>query len=258
VLRAGTRLRSLEVGVLAEVGQAAASVFLRPTVALLSTGNEIVPPEQKPGGGQIRNSNGPMLAAATREAGAVPRNLGIVRDDLNELTSAIRRGLAADAIVISGGVSAGVLDFVPAALSALNVREIFHHVNLKPGKPIWFGVLERESVKTLVFALPGNPVSSWVCFQLFVRPALLRLAGDSSPISKPVAARLTAAHVHRGDRPTYFPARAESTDAGIAIMPLPWQGSADLAAFARANALAIFEGTRRYDVADVVPAILLT
>jgi molybdopterin molybdotransferase len=239
VLRAGQRIRAIEVGVLSEVGRTSIQVTPRPQVAILSTGNEIVPPQQKPGGGQIRNSNGPMLAAATRLVGANVVDLGIARDDAAELRSLIARGLQCDVLVLSGGVSAGVLDLVPPVLAKLGVEQVFHKIRLKPGKPLWFGV--RDGAKrSLVFGLPGNPVSSLVCFELFVKPAIARLAGQTAPATRRVQAALVIPFKHQGDRPTYHPATLRWTDRGPEVEPLRWQGSADLFTLARANALAHF------------------
>ncbi len=137
-----------------------------------------MPAHEVPGPGQIRNSNGPLLSAACRRAGAVPIDLGIGRDDAEQLRRLITAALECDIVVISGGVSAGVLDLVPGVLAELGVRQVFHKINLKPGKPLWFGVHETDTRRSsLVFALPGNPVSSLVCFTLFVKPAIFHVLG---------------------------------------------------------------------------------
>jgi molybdopterin molybdotransferase len=246
VLRAGHMLRPIELGVLAEVGRTEVRVVPRPRVAVLATGNELVPPEVRPGAGHIRNSNSPMLVAAARAAGAESFDLGIARDQLDSMQAMIAKGLEADVLVLSGGVSAGVLDLVPSVLKSLGVEQVFHKISIKPGKPLWFGVLRRdrkdqdgERGDTLVFGLPGNPVSSLVGFELFVRPALARLAGREFAAAY-VSARLTAAFTHRGDRPTYHPAELK-TDAEQAVAtPLHWKGSADLGTLSAANALLVF------------------
>ena len=169
ILSAGRTIRPLEIGLLAEVGRHQVQVSLVPSVAILSTGNELVDVDQSPQAGQIRNSNGPLLNALVQRAGAKPVPLGIGRDDLDDLRQLVAQGLQEDVLVLSGGVSAGVLDLVPQVLQELGVEQIFHKVNLKPGKPLWFGV--NADTQTLVFGLPGNPVSSLVCCELFVRPA---------------------------------------------------------------------------------------
>ncbi len=240
VLRAGRVIRPIEVGVLAEIGVTEVPIFPQPTVAILSTGNELVPPSTRPQPGQIRNSNGAMLEALVLRAGGQPVNLGIGRDDPDELRQLIQQGLGHHVLVLSGGVSAGVLDLVPDALAANGVTQIFHKVHLKPGKPVWFGTRSTSSGQTLVFGLPGNPVSSLVCFELFVRPALQVLAGQP-PVGLPRrVARLNRPHSHRGDRPTYYPARLWEQGAGWLVEPLDWKGSADLRTLADADCLAYF------------------
>jgi molybdopterin molybdotransferase len=253
VVPAGTTLRPIEVAVLCEVGRTRVRIFPRPKVAVLVTGNELVPADQTPAAGQLRNTNGPMLAAAIEKAGGAAKLLDIARDEHGALASAISGGLSADVLVLSGGVSAGVLDLVPGVLVELGVEEVFHKVNLKPGKPLWFGVRRRDDRRpTLVFGLPGNPVSSLVCFELFVRPALARLAGRSEE-TKIVSAALTEPFSQRGDRPAYHPARLDFASGAFKVSPVPWRGSADLAALVHANALVYFPaGERKYAPGEIV------
>jgi len=240
VLHSGCEIRPIEIGVMAEVGRTQVRVVRQPSVAVLGTGNELVPASQTPAAGQIRNSNGPMLVAAAEAWGAAPVDLGFARDDRADLRRLISAGLERDVLIISGGVSAGVLDLVPGALNELGVEQVFHKVNLKPGKPLWFGALSGPAGDKLVFGLPGNPVSSLVCFELFVRPAIGRLSGRSDVTPRTTKARLTAAFSQRADRPTYFPARLAMLGDEPTIEPLAWQGSGDLRTLAEANALAYF------------------
>ncbi len=262
VLKIGRTLRPVELGLLAEVGRTTIRAIPAPRVAVLSTGNELVPAERAPVGSQIRNSNGPMLAAAVRRAGGIAVELGVARDEAGELRAKLAAGLECDVLVISGGVSAGVLDLVPGMLRELGVEEVFHKVRIKPGKPLWFGKRDRaDGSATLVFGLPGNPVSSLVCFELFARPAMRHLSGK--PGNSPVPtfmATLASDFTHRGDRPTYHPAQLE-LDGGqrqATVRPLEWAGSADLRGFARADALIVFPaGDRHYTAGETVSTISL-
>ena len=240
VLAAGHVLRAIELGLLAEVGRTEVSAYPRPRVAVLATGNELVPPTETPAPGQIRNSNSPMLLAASQVAGAEAVDLGIARDAKCDLEQRITQGLESDLLVLSGGVSAGVLDLVPAVLSALGVEPIFHKIRMKPGKPLWFGVKRHDAVRTtLVFGLPGNPASSFVGFELFVRPAIARLSGRSSLVAES-RAQLTSEFTHRGDRPTFHPSLLAEQDGQSLVSPLRSQGSGDLRVWAEANCLACF------------------
>ncbi|MEX2113241.1 MAG: gephyrin-like molybdotransferase Glp [Pirellulales bacterium] len=258
VLHSGSRLRAIELGVLAEVGRVAARVIGRPSLAVLSTGNELVPAADVPQPGQIRNSNGPLLLAAAHAAGAVAHDLGIATDDADALRRAISRGLDDDVLLISGGVSAGVLDLVPGVLAELGVEQVFHKVDLKPGKPIWFGVRTDGNRRTLVFGLPGNPVSSLVCFELFVRPAIGKLAGRDDAGLRALDVPLSIPFSQRSDRPTYHPARLTDTAGKLAIEPLRWQGSGDLRTLVAANALAYFPpGARQFEPGETIRVLRL-
>jgi len=255
VLSSGRLLRAIEIGLLAEVGRSTIAAIPSPRVAVLTTGNELVAPSLVPGPGQIRNSNGPMLHGLARQCGAQVSDLGIARDDTGELTRDVSAGLGRDVFILSGGVSAGTLDLVPSVLEKLGVTQVFHKVNLKPGKPLWFGTKPRcEGHQTLVFGLPGNPVSSLVCFELFVRPVIQKLRGLPPVGLARVTAQLATDHDHRGDRPTYWPAKLEESS----VTPLAWQGSGDLRTLTDANCLAHFPaGDRRFKAGEKVEVLLL-
>jgi molybdopterin molybdotransferase len=240
VVPAGAVLRPQELGVLAAVGRTAALQAAWPRVAVLATGDELVEAGQTPGPGQIRNSNGPMLLALAHAAGGRPLSLGVGRDTLDGLRPLVRRGLEnADVLLLAGGVSAGKADLVPEALAAEGVVSHFHKVAMKPGKPLLFGTHEAAGRRVLVFGLPGNPVSAFVCFALFVRPALRRLAGRADLDLPAVRGALAGAFANRSDRPTYHPARLDETAAGWRVTAVRSQGSADLRAFLSANALLV-------------------
>jgi molybdopterin molybdotransferase len=258
VLRAGHVLRPAEIGLLAEVGRTDVNVVGQPAVAVLSTGNELVPPGQIPAAGQIRNSNEAMLLACVRRAGGKAVDLGIGRDDRESLKRLMGEGLRSDVLLVSGGVSAGVLDLVPAVLGELGVRQVFHKVAVKPGKPVWFGVLEVKDSHKLVFGLPGNPVSSLVCFELFVRPALRAMSGEPFRPRNTVAAMLAGGFDQRGDRVTYYPAVLREEAGARVGEPLSWKGSGDLRTLSSANALICFPAvTRRFEAGEMVQVMVL-
>lgn len=241
VLCAGTRLGAAAVGLAAEAGATHVVASPRVRVAILQTGSELVPHDVVPAFGQTRNSNGPMLATAVGLLGAEPILQGVAPDRPEPLRAAIAQGLAADVLVLSGGVSAGDLDLVPGILAACGVEQIFHKVRLKPGKPVWFGTRGRDTdeATTLVFGLPGNPASSLVCFELFVRPAVQKLMGRPRAQwhRARVTARLASAAKAPPDRPVYLPCRLARHGAEWAAEPLPWTGSSDLVGLAVADGL---------------------
>ncbi|MFM9057888.1 MAG: gephyrin-like molybdotransferase Glp [Planctomycetaceae bacterium] len=250
VLPAGAPLTPAAVGLAAEAGATHVLVAPRVRVAILSTGSELVPCDAIPAAGQTRNSNGPMLAAACAALDAEPIELGIAPDRPEPLRAAVAQGLAADVLVLSGGVSAGDLDLVPATFSECGVERVFHKVRLKPGKPVWFGILWRAAAPpTLVFGLPGNPASSLVCFELFVRPALRILAGaprDRWHLPR-ATARLVAAVKSPPDRPVYLPCRITRAGALLEAEPLPWTGSSDLVGLATADGLLALPAGGRHE-----------
>jgi molybdopterin molybdotransferase len=255
ILRAGTVLRPQEVGLLATLGRSSVHVVPAPRVAVLPTGDELVEVGEKPGPGQIRNSNGPMLLAQAARVGARPHLLGIARDRLDSLWPLVEEGLRADVLVLSGGVSAGKFDLVPGVLQEAGVCAQVHKVALKPGKPLFFGTRDHPGGKTLVFGLPGNPVSSLVCFELFVRPALRKLAGYPEAPAE-VLATLSEDFAYRTDRPTYHPAWLEVGPGGWCVRAVAWFGSADLRALAGANALVVFPpGDHTHRAGQVFPVL---
>jgi molybdopterin molybdotransferase len=261
VLEAGRWLTPVDIGLLAEIGRDRVPVTPPPRVAVLATGNELVECGQPVAAGQIRNSNGPMLLAALEEGRVETFDLGIARDDRDLLRGHIRQGLEADVLLVTGGVSAGVMDLVPGVLAELGVEEVFHKVRVKPGKPLWFGVREHDQRRTLVFGLPGNPVSTLVSLELFVKPALRVLAGEEFSPPRTVRGVLAAEVSHRGERPTYNPCRIDfgrREEGKPVVEPIAWRGSADLAALTRANALAVLPaGDYEYPAGQEVDVIAL-
>jgi molybdopterin molybdotransferase len=252
VITRRTVLRPQEIGVLGTVGRNRVQVVPRPSVGVLPTGDELVEADQIPGPSQIRNGNGPALVAQVTRAGGVPSYLGIARDNIESLRSTIARGLQSDVLLLSGGVSAGKLDLVPGVLQDLGVKAHFHHVEMKPGKPVFFGTCE----KTLVFGLPGNPVSTFVCFELFVRPALRILSGLHDPGIKLPLATLAEDFPYRTDRPTYHPARIEDVNGGLRAKAVPWFGSPDMRSLTACNCFLVFPaGDHRHRAGQRFPVL---
>ena len=260
LLAAGVRLGGVEIGLVAEAGATHVLAAPRVRVAILATGSELVPTDVVPAYGQIRNSNGPMLAAATQLLDAEPIELGIAPDRPEAIRAAVAQGLAADLLLLSGGVSAGDLDLVPEIFRRSGVEQVFHKVRLKPGKPVYFGVVRRDAApQTLVFGLPGNPASSLVCFELLVRPAI-RILGGSPPERWHLPrerARLTAPVVGAVDRPVYVPCAFERTGRGLGASPLPWAGSSDLRGLAgAAGFVALPAGCRHHEAGAEVEVVV--
>jgi molybdopterin molybdotransferase len=237
VLWSGTRLDAAAVAVAATVGKTRLLVGRRPTVSIAATGDELVHPSETPGPGQIRNSNGFSLLAQCRSVGIDAVSLGVAGDSESSLRGFIRRGLETDVLLLSGGVSMGRYDLVEKVLSELGVEILVDAVALKPGKPLVFGVGDDGK---LVFGLPGNPVSTMVTFELFVRTALARLEGAGNPVREILQARLLDSLTNRGPRRAYLPGWLRAGDDGeLVAEPIPTKGSADIVAFSKANALLI-------------------
>jgi len=242
LLSAGTQIRAQHIALLAEHGFARIPVHRRVEAAVLATGNELVHHSESPPPGCIRNSNAPMLQAQLAAAGAIPRMLRTAQDSLEGLRRQIQTGLRADVLLLTGGVSAGILDLVPQVLREEGVEEILHGVRMKPGKPLFVGVLRQSGRQCLVFGLPGNPVSSLACFELFVRPVLERMGGRTSVSS--LRALLTRNFTVRGDRTICQPVQLRLSEGHLTAEPLAWNSSADLKSASDANGMAIFEPER--------------
>jgi molybdopterin molybdotransferase len=257
LLSQGTIIEPQHIAVLAEFGVAEVPVFRRPTVAVLATGDELLPIDQPLTAGRIRNSNEPMLVGQIQRAQATAVPLGIARDDHSQLQACIQRGLECDFLLLSGGVSAGTLDLVPSELATAGVEQVFHKIQMKPGKPLWFGQRTADGRKCLVFGLPGNPVSSMICFELFVRTALRAFCGALKPEPTTVRATLSQNVAVRGDRLTYFPAKCVPGESGMMAEPVRWGGSADLRSTADANGMIVLEPrAEEYESGERVDAVL--
>lgn len=255
VLAAGTILQPAEIGLLATVGQTTVCVYPRPVVGVMSTGDEIVPPQDPLQPGQIRDANRFTLMNIVRQVGATPLDLGIVRDQTQNLVDTIERGLAeSNVLLTSGGVSMGDLDLVKPYLAQHGTLH-FGRVNTKPGKPVTFGILQGKPF----FAMPGFPVSALVSFEIFVRPALLKMAGHTL-LQRP-RRQVTLAHPV-----SHNPSRTEfqrviitrQADGSLTASTTGPQGSGRLLSLHGANGLIVLpHGQGNFATGDVVEALVL-
>ena len=235
VVPRGARLGAAQIGALAAAGLDRVVAARRPRVAVLATGTELRRPGETLGPGEVYEANGILLSTAFASAGAHVDALPAVADDESSHRAALERGLAADVLVTSGGVSVGPHDLVRRILGELGVEEIFWGVAVKPGKPLAFGV----SGSTLVFGLPGNPVSSLVGAEVFVRPALLALQGASVPGPVYFEGRLAAAARRNAQRDEFVRARSSASGDGVLLDPVSGQESHMIARAAAADALVL-------------------
>ena len=255
LLSRGHRLAASDVALAALAGAEPLTVSRRPRISIAVTGNELVPASAQPGPGQLRDSNGPMLVALCLSRGWPASTRMAVADE----DAAVRRlfseaGGGEDVLITSGGVSAGDLDLLPDRARGAGFEILFHGVAVRPGKPIAFG---RRGA-TLWFGLPGNPVSTSVCFHVFVRTALDLLEGADPAGPAFVSARLTSEIRLRGARETYRDARLELEEGEARVSPLESRGSHDLAAHGRSNALIrVPAGTERLAAGSVVECLTL-
>ena len=231
VLPRGRRLGPGEIGLAASVGRAELSVFRRPQVAILPTGDEVVPADQQPAWFEVRNSNAIALAAQVEAAGGMPNPLAIAPDDKEALRSLMRKGLESDLLVLTGGISVGKYDFVAEALDELGAEFYLQGVAIRPGKPLAFGRAQGR----FFFALPGNPVSTFVTFELFVRPAIALLGGAECECPVFLKARLGAPVRPNAGLSTFMPARVQLEGGDPVVRLVGWQGSGDLVGLAEAN-----------------------
>lgn len=237
VLRAGKRIDYTVVALLAAFGRTHVKVHRRPNVAIIATGDEIVEVGEKPSDFQIRNSNAYSLAAQVTRAGGVPNILPVARDTLDATREAVKRGLQADLLLLSGGVSAGKYDVVEPVLAEFSATFFFDRVLIQPGQPVVFG-----QAGIFFFGLPGNPSSTMVTFEIFARAALELLAGQREPVLQMPFARLTRDFRHRPGLTRFLPAHL--SDDGASVTPVEWHGSGDVPAMTRANAYLVADPFR--------------
>jgi molybdenum cofactor synthesis domain-containing protein len=257
VLQSGMAINSAMMAVLAAFGYSEVAVGQQPRAGVLATGTELVSVTEKPGQDQIRDSNNYSIAAYAQLTGAFVERLPLARDETSVLTKQIAEAAnSCDVVVTSGGVSMGVYDVTKAALHELDAEIFFERVALRPGKPTVFARLPNG---TLVFGLPGNPVSVAVTFNLFARTALLAMQGASEPALKYETALLARSVKGNVDRESYLPAQLTTNDDGELIaFPLKWGGSSDFVSFALTTALAIVPaGTKTLEANSLIRVLRL-
>jgi molybdopterin molybdotransferase len=259
VLAEGTVIAAAEIALAAACGRSTLTVYRRPRVAIVATGDELVELDQTPDEQQIRNSNSYGLAALVAESGAEGVRLPIARDRREDLEKLILQARSSDLLLLSGGVSMGKYDLVEEVLHSLGAEFFFTGVKMQPGKPVVFGRLPASGdlPARFFFGLPGNPVSTQVTFHCFVAPLLRAMGGASS--SSPRFAQATLAEDVTGKTGLYrlLPAHLAYNRARPEVRVVAWQGSGDLAANARANCYAVFSPDKeRFAAGDVITVML--
>jgi len=257
VLDPGRRLGPAEIGLLAAIGRAHVRVVKRPRVGILSTGDEIADLGTPLGPGQIRNSNSYSLMAQVTEAGGEAVLLGVARDSLESIETRLGWGLGCDLLISSAGVSVGDHDFVKAALEQLGAEQHLWLVDMRPGKPIAFATIPTARGSLPVFALPGNPVSAMVTFELFVRPALLRMAGHARLDRPVVTARALSPIDNPGTRRGYLRVTLSPECGGYGARLTGDQGSGILRSMVAADGLAVVPGNTTVDKGGLVRVLVL-
>lgn len=254
MIPAGARLSPGEIGLLAAQRISAVTVYRRPRVAILSTGDELRDISEEAEPGTIVNSNAYALSAQLEEAGAIPMVIPNVPDELEETVRQVKAGLTADVLITCGGVSVGDYDLVKDAFEKNGVEANFWKVRVKPGKPLTFG-LHGE---TPVVGLPGNPVSAMVTFETFVRPGIRRMLGDSRPYRPVHSVTLAHAHRHSTGRPELARARIVRTDSGLEAHMHRLQGSGSLPSMVGIDALVLLAADQgHFEAGSTLQAVLL-
>ncbi len=254
VLARGTLIGAAEIALSATCGQAHLTVFAKPTVAVIATGDELVELDVAPSAQQIRNSNSYAIAALVAGVGAIPNRLAIAPDTREGIRERIREGRQSDLLVFSGGVSMGDYDLVEEVLAEFGAEFHFTGVQMQPGKPVVFGLLPaREGLPARpFFGLPGNPISTEVTFHCFVSPFLKALSGALIPTPRWAQATLAEAVAGKPNLTRLLPAHLD----GIEVRLIPWHGSGDLAANARANCYAELLPGRDHQPGNVIRILL--
>jgi molybdopterin molybdotransferase len=252
LIPANTGLDASHIATLASLGKTSVTVFAKPRVAILATGDEIVSLNEQPAPHEIRNSNSYMLAALVRASGGEPSILPVARDTKDALRPLLQKGLLHDLLIVTGGVSAGKYDLVKPSLQEQGVTFLFERVRIQPGQPTAFGTTATGKP---VFGLPGNPGSSLITFCLFARAAIELLSGASNIILPLLSARFEAPFRHKGGLTRFLPARL--SDDGQHLRHISWQGSSDIPALAKANCFLVADHDRdSWAVGDSIRVML--
>jgi molybdopterin molybdotransferase len=252
-IAANSLLRPQEIGMLASLGKTSVRVYRRPRVGVLATGDELLEIGSSPVPGKIINSNSYGIAAQVVESGGDPVMLGIAEDEMERTCDRIREGIRGDLLITTGGVSVGDRDCVKEAIVALGGEIKFWKVHMKPGKPVAFAILEGKPV----FALPGNPAAAMISFEVFVRPAVLKMTGRTRLFRPTVTAALTEPIANRGDRPHLIRVRVAARQDGYVASATGNQSSARLSSLTEANGfMKIAPGTTLASGESVVVSLL--
>jgi molybdopterin molybdotransferase len=251
LLDPGHRLGFADIALFATVGRSRVTVFRKPQIAILATGDEIVEVNETPASHQIRNSNSQSLAVQVSRAGGCPRILPVARDNYAATRELVEHGLQFDLLLLSGGVSAGKYDIVERVLADFDAEFFFDRVLIQPGQPLVFGKAQSK----FFFGLPGNPASTMVTFEIFARAAVEILGGEKEPMIPMLWSKLTQEFRHKPGLTRFLPARISQD--GSAVTPVRWQGSGDVPAQARANAFLVTEPERENWAAGDLIRVLL-
>lgn len=253
VLRKGTRILGPEIAILATAGKDSVSVFKKPAVGIVSTGNEIVEPEASLEEGKIRNSNGPMLAGLAEAIGCDVEYFGIAGDEEKILRKLILKGLKKDVMLLSGGVSMGDYDLVPEMLKKEGAELLFHGVLVKPGKPLLYAKKDGCSI----FGIPGNPVSNFTSFNVFIKPAIYKMMGREDCNARFIDAFIEVDFINRSSRVHIIPSICSIVDGRCLVSPFRLNGSADINGCSRSNCFLIIDasvtGIKKGDRVKVLP-----
>ncbi|MBV9075431.1 MAG: molybdopterin molybdotransferase MoeA [Acidobacteria bacterium] len=257
----GTVMSHSHIALASAVGKPTVNVFERPSVAILPTGDEVVPLESQPAANQIRNSNSYSLAAQIVTSGGQPLQLPIAPDEPERLRALIQQGLGADLLLLSGGVSAGEYDLVEDVLSFFKAEFLFTGVQIQPGKPLVFGRVPRNASGrqfTYFFGLPGNPISTMVTFELFAHPMVRALSGAGAARMRTASAKLGSPLKVKTGLTRFLPARLVGEWNDSQVEPVKWQGSGDTAAFANADCLLVVPPEReRFETGEIMSVVML-